>query len=232
MATLRRRLLSSLNFVTVLILLGVLFIMVNWISSRRYARWDFTKQKITALSDQTLQTLHSLKEPLSVIVFYQPTHRLYEMVKDLLGEYARVNPNLYRGGQPTEEGFRQLKSMGVKTVIDFRSYHSTKKQVEAAGMTPVEIPLKADLGSVPPTEDELREFFKVVLDPARQPVYIHCAFGKDRTGTMAAVYRLEMDGWTPDEAMQEMEAFGYHNIYRDLVNFIKDYKPRGFGKSK
>src|SRR5689334_23260420 len=54
--------------------------------------------------------------------------------------FARVNPNLYRGGQPTDEGFRQLKAMGIKTVIDFRSYHSTKKQVEDAGMTPVEIP--------------------------------------------------------------------------------------------
>jgi protein tyrosine/serine phosphatase len=144
--------------------------------------------------------------------------------------FARVNPGLYRGGQPTEEGFKQLKAMGIKTIIDFRSYHSTKKQVEAAGMTPVEIPLKADLGSVPPSDDELREFFSVVLDPAKQPVYIHCAFGKDRTGTMAAVYRLECDGWNADEALQEMEAFGYHNIYRDLINFVKSYKPRGYAK--
>jgi protein tyrosine/serine phosphatase len=146
-----------------------------------------------------------------------------------LENFARINPNLYRGAQPSEEGFRQLKQMGVKTVIDFRSYHSTKAKVEAAGMTPVEIHLKADLGSTPPTREELQQFFKVVLDPARQPCYIHCAFGKDRTGTMAAVYRLEMDGWTPEEAMQEMEAFGYHNIYRDLLNFIRSYKPQGFG---
>jgi protein tyrosine/serine phosphatase len=149
-----------------------------------------------------------------------------------LENFARVNATLYRGAQPTEEGFRQLRAMGVKTVIDFRSHHSTKAQVEAAGMTALEIPLKADLGSVPPSDEELRAFFKAVLDPARQPVYIHCAFGKDRTGTMAAVYRLEIDGWTPEEAMQEMEAFGYHNIYRDLVNFIKVYKPRGFGKTR
>jgi tyrosine-protein phosphatase SIW14 len=144
--------------------------------------------------------------------------------------FARVNPTLYRGGQPTEEGLKQLKAMGIKTVIDFRSHHSTRKQVEAAGMTPVEIPLKADLGSVPPDDDALKKFFEVVLDPARQPVYIHCAFGKDRTGTMAAVYRLEVDGWTPDEALQEMEAFGYHNIYRDLIAFVKGYTPRGYAK--
>jgi len=142
--------------------------------------------------------------------------------------FARINPALYRGGQPTEEGFKQLKAMGIQTVIDFRSYHSTRRQVEAAGMTPVEIPLKADLGSVPPDDAALKKFFEVVLDPARQPVYIHCAFGKDRTGTMAAVYRLEIDGWTPDEALQEMEAFGYHNIYRDLIAFVKGYTRRGY----
>jgi tyrosine-protein phosphatase SIW14 len=144
--------------------------------------------------------------------------------------FARVNPAFYRGAQPTEEGLKQLKALGVKTVIDFRSYHSTRKEVEAAGMTAVEIPLKADLGSVPPDDDSLKKFFAVVLDPACQPVYIHCAFGKDRTGTMAAVYRLEMDGWTADEALEEMEAFGYHNIYRDLIQFVKTYKPRGYAK--
>src|SRR5579864_5356110 len=130
--------------------------------------------------------------------------------------------------QRPEEGFKQLKAMGVKTVIDFRSYHSTKKLVEAAGMRAIEIPIKADLGSTPPDEVALKKFFEVVLDPANQPVYIHCAFGKDRTGTMAAVYRLEVDHWTPEEALQEMEAFGYHNIYRDLINFVRAYKPRGY----
>ncbi|HVR82856.1 MAG TPA: tyrosine-protein phosphatase, partial [Planctomycetota bacterium] len=64
--------------------------------------------------------------------------------------------------------------------------------------------------------------------PEKQPVYIHCAFGKDRTGTMAAIYRLEIDHWTAEEAMQEMEAFGYHNIYRELINFVKSYRPRGY----
>jgi len=99
-------------------------------------------------------------------------------------------------------------------------------------MTAVEIPLKADLGSVPPDDGELKRFFEVVLDPARQPVYIHCAFGKDRTGTMAAIYRMEIDGWTPDEALQEMDSFGYHTYYKDLAQFVRDYKPRGFGKAK
>jgi protein tyrosine/serine phosphatase len=149
-----------------------------------------------------------------------------------LENFARVNTNLYRGAQPTEEGFKHLKSMGVKTVVGLRSNHSTKKAVEAAGLVSIELPLKADLESVPPTDPEIKKFMDVVLDPLLQPVYFHCAFGKDRTGTMCAIYRMEMDGWTSDEALQEMDSFGYHTYYKDFAQFIRDYKPRGFGKGK
>jgi tyrosine-protein phosphatase SIW14 len=149
-----------------------------------------------------------------------------------LENFARVNPSFYRGAQPTEEGYKQLKAMGVRTTISFRAHHDTTKVAKAAGLDPVEMPLKADLESVPPTDDEIRKFFEIVLDPARQPCYIHCAFGKDRTGTMAALYRMEIDGWTPDEALQEMQAFGYHTYYKDFAQFIRDYKLRGYGKKR
>ncbi len=93
-----RQIFSSLNLVTVVVLLGVLFIMLNWVASRRYARWDFTKQKISMLSDQTIQTLRSLdalSEPVSIVVFYEPRHRLYELAKDLLKEYSRASSKIH-----------------------------------------------------------------------------------------------------------------------------------------
>ena len=89
-----RQALSSFNLLTTVILLGMLFIMVNYIASRRYTRWDLTKQKMSALSDLTAQTLKTLKEPLSVLVFYQPNHKLYEPVHDLLNEYERKSTKI------------------------------------------------------------------------------------------------------------------------------------------
>ena len=59
-------------------------------------------------------------------------------------------------------------------------------------------------------------------------IYFHCAHGKDRTGTMAALYRIEVDGWTADQATQEMQAFGYRDIYKDLIAFVRAYTPRGY----
>lgn len=150
-----------------------------------------------------------------------------------LSNVAKVAPDVYRGAQPSAEGFKALKDMGVKTVIGFRSHHSTRKDVEALGMSSVELPLQADvIGSTPPSEDQVRTFFETVLDPARRPVYFHCAHGKDRTGTMAALYRIEVDGWTPEEAVEEMQAFGYHDNYKDLINYVRSYRSKGFAGKK
>ena len=98
------------------------------------------------------------------------------------------------------------------------------------GMSVVEIPLHALLDSDPPTDDDLKAFFDVVLDPARRPVFVHCARGKDRTGTMCAVYRMEVHGWTAERAFEEMRSLGFHTIYGDLERFVRSYAPRGFGK--
>lgn len=150
-----------------------------------------------------------------------------------LENFARVNDRLYRGAQPTAEGYRKLKEMGVKTVINFRSHHSHKSEIESAGMHSVEIPLQADaVGSEPPTEQKLRMFLEIVLDPARQPVFIHCMGGKDRTGTLSAVYRMELDGWSNDEAIEEMQSFGFHDYYSDLMTYVKNYKARGYNPVK
>lgn len=91
MAALVRKIFSSLNLLVVLALVGTLFILVNFISSRRYFRKDLSRQKITVLSQQTVQTLKGLQAPLRVVVFYQPNHRLYELIKDQLKEYERTS---------------------------------------------------------------------------------------------------------------------------------------------
>ncbi len=148
-----------------------------------------------------------------------------------LANFARLTPQLYRGAQPSEEGLRELKRLGIKTVVSLRSWHSAKAWIEAAGLKAVELPLHADVfGSTPPTEEDLARFFGVILDPEAQPVYFHCAHGKDRTGTMAAVYRMEVEGWSAEEAIAEMQHFGYHDIYRDLIGFIRSYTPRGYAR--
>jgi hypothetical protein len=42
---------------------------------------------------------------------------------------------------------------------------------------------------------------------------------------MMAVYRMEMESWSNAEAFAEMEYFEAHDIWRDLRNFVRKYRP-------
>ena len=46
----------------------------------------------------------------------------------------RVTDDLYRGAQPSAEGMRQLKKMGVRTVVNLRSFHSDRDEIGDTGL--------------------------------------------------------------------------------------------------
>ncbi|MEI8195437.1 MAG: hypothetical protein WCI73_05970, partial [Phycisphaerae bacterium] len=60
-----------------------------------------------------------------------------------LSNFAQVSPNLYRGAQPTAEGFRQLKKMGIKTVVNLRAWHTDRDELKGTGLRYVQIPCNA-----------------------------------------------------------------------------------------
>jgi protein tyrosine phosphatase (PTP) superfamily phosphohydrolase (DUF442 family) len=138
--------------------------------------------------------------------------------------FAEIRKGMSRGGQPTKEGIEFLRDQGYRTVISFRSNPSEREAVLGSGMAYVEIPMRAGIfGATPPTEEQVRLFLSVAMDPSRYPVFIHCRRGKDRTGVMSAIYRIEACGWTPDEAIEEMRAFGFSDHYRGLLRFVQTY---------
>ena len=135
--------------------------------------------------------------------------------------FGCINPNLYRGAQPTEKDFQDLASIGVKTVIDLRreGVDEAQQWVESAGMKFIRIPMSDS--SEPPAQ-VAEQFLKIVNDPANQPVFFHCRGGRHRTGAMGAIYRITQDGWTADQAYDEMKKYEFkkgmgHGAMKDFV---------------
>src|SRR5260221_375053 len=66
-----------------------------------------------------------------------------------------VNDHIYRGAQPSVEGFKQLAKMGIKTVIDLRDKPAQadreKQIVESHGMKYVGVPMSMHA----PTDDQI-----------------------------------------------------------------------------
>ena len=139
-----------------------------------------------------------------------------------LPNFFKVDEELYRGAQPTPEGFRQLQALGIKTIVSLRALRpseqqAVRRQVESLGMRWVWLPMRMYWR---PTEEQVREFLAVAMDPSNQPVFVHCQHGEDRTGSLVAVYRVVKQGWRPEAAYQEALALGmadWNPFMRDLI---------------
>jgi protein tyrosine/serine phosphatase len=126
-------------------------------------------------------------------------------------DFGKLNDNYYRGGQPKREDYARLAALGIRTVVDLRQGGPADEQtlVENAGMNFYSIPMTA---SYPPSETTIRQFLRIVNDPANQPVFVHCEDGHIRTGVTTAVYRITHDGWTADQAYAEMKKYHFHSF--------------------
>jgi len=131
----------------------------------------------------------------------------------------KVSATLYRGAQPTAEGMRELKKMGVKTVVNLRSFHSDRDEIGQTPLAYEHITMKAWHAE----DKEIVRFLRIVTDESRTPVFVHCQHGADRTGTMCAIYRIAVEGWTKGEAIREMTegGYGFHEGWQNLIEYIR-----------
>ena len=150
---------------------------------------------------------------------------------------------LYRCAQPTEFGLRHLvDDLGVRTVVslqlfDYRLYHGIfdpagpsgvkeAEYVEGLGARMVQWPMGEEAYWPWPTPWQFEAFFKLFDDPANLPVAIHCMGGRHRTGTVAAMYRIEYDRWSADDAIAEMRSFDFPDHANVQEHNLRTYTPR------
>jgi tyrosine-protein phosphatase SIW14 len=131
----------------------------------------------------------------------------------------KVSENLYRGAQPTAEGMKQLEKLGIKTVINLRATHSDRDEIKGTLLAYEHI----NMTTLNIKDKDVIHFLQIVTDPNRTPAFVHCQHGADRTGTMCAIYRIAVQDWSKDEAIEEMTkgGFGYHSIWRNLPKYVR-----------
>src|SRR5436190_2290014 len=134
--------------------------------------------------------------------------------------FHSVNDQVYRGGQPSDAGFRSLADAGFKTIVDLREEgdrKDEKKLVKSLGMHYVHIPMK---GMHAPSDKKVSHALKVLHDEKAGPVFIHCRRGADRTGVVLACYRMEHDNWSNRQALAEARSLGMSWYQIPLVRYV------------
>lgn len=138
-----------------------------------------------------------------------------------LRDFGEVTPTLFRGGRPTEQGFACLAKMGVSIVISQEgSYKNLHKPVERLGMQYVSMGWECSF----PEDKTFAKFLQLLRDNPGKKVFIYCHYGDDRTGMMIAAYRMAEQGWSAEEAKQEMKAFGFDFFHRRICTGLSSYE--------
>ena len=160
----------------------------------------------------------------------------------------------YRSGQMTADGFREAcKRYGIRTVLnlqddeentaeDERDPHLPKtpfvksKQRESEVLAGIDVKYVQLDGNALNTDGAggrpklVDDFLKVMDDESNYPVLLHCKAGLHRTGLMTAIYRMEYEGRSREEALDELKANGFgefkatdDNVY--VKKYIFEFEP-------
>lgn len=139
---------------------------------------------------------------------------------------GKINDVLFRGAQPSENGLAELKKLGVTTIVDLRGedrekYEWERKEAESLGIRFVHLAVS---GWAPPSDEQVAQFLALFHDDPHQRIFVHCRFGDDRTGVFVATYRMAVDKWSAEKAMQEMYFFGFNGFWHpSMKKFIREF---------
>lgn len=140
---------------------------------------------------------------------------------DGLPNLFRVSDDLYRSGQPQEQGMTSAKNLGIKSVISLRATELDRdlNRNENAGLSLRHVPIT----TWHVTDNDIISALKAIHELPK-PVLIHCRHGSDRTGMITAFYRILYQGWSKEEAIRELKegGYGYHAIFTNIPDEIRD----------
>ena len=142
-----------------------------------------------------------------------------------VANFGRLAANLYRGANPEMAAYPSLRNFGIDTVVRFSTgdefIAAEKARVESLGMAFISLPWRAaDL----PETNQVVSFLSLVRNHPEHTYFVHCREGVDRTGVMVALYRVAIDGWSTDEAIDEMKAFhSRYLLHPHLQSYVESF---------
>jgi len=132
----------------------------------------------------------------------------------------QVTPVLFRSAKLDSADVAQLQALGVKTVISLRSFHSDTQVLDGSGIRAIRIPIN----TWAIRDKHVIETMRSIRAAEQQgPVLLHCLHGADRTGMMAAMYRMLYQGWPREKAIDELKngGYGYHAVWKNIESYLK-----------
>jgi protein tyrosine phosphatase (PTP) superfamily phosphohydrolase (DUF442 family) len=148
--------------------------------------------------------------------------------------FCEVKPNvLWRGSKPDKGAAAWLIDRGVRTIVNLEWLHDDLDSIHQANIANTGTcnidyfrvktwePLYAGDRSI--ADEHVVHFFAIVSQ-AKQPIYVHCRAGENRTGVMVAAYKIILEGRTSASEMTAIleEMRSYKGVWSEFTaKYIK-----------
>jgi protein tyrosine/serine phosphatase len=132
----------------------------------------------------------------------------------------KVTDNLYRSAQPTTAGMNNLAKLGIRTVICLRFFHEDSGRIEETSLTAERVPMNA--GHI--EKEDVVKVLSLLQHKDRGPFLVHCLDGADRTGVTMAMYRMVVQNWSREQALEELRdgGYGFHRIFKNIPRYLEN----------
>ena len=130
----------------------------------------------------------------------------------------QMSPTLYRSALPDSAAQPLLDKLHIATVINFLP-DADSSWLNTPGVAQVQLPYRTNHVD---DADVLAALRAIQTAQAQGPVLMHCKHGSDRTGLMAAMYRVVVQYWSKEDALKEMTqgGFGENSHHKDGESYM------------
>ena len=130
----------------------------------------------------------------------------------------QMTPTLYRSALPNSTAVPVLENLKIATVINFLP-ESDSDWLKSSDIKQVQLIYRTNHVD----DSDVLAALRAIQDAqANGAVLMHCKHGSDRTGLIAAMYRVVVQGWSKEDALNEMTlgGFGSSNGFKDGVRYM------------
>ena len=145
-----------------------------------------------------------------------------------LVHFAQLDDGVYKGSRPrTNADYEFLQSRHIKYIVDLQFlpflHWSEQKKAKRYGI--VFVSARINASPVSPSRKHVETILAILRDKRYQPVYFHCALGRDRTSLIAALYKMYFLGMSQPDAWRYLHESGYKDgwVRSGLTRYLKEH---------
>jgi hypothetical protein len=130
--------------------------------------------------------------------------------------FGEVDHGVYKGSEPkTDADYEFLHARHIKYILDLELLpslrHSEQKKAKRYGIVLIHGRLNAS--PIPPSHKHIERIMAILRNKRYHPIYFHCAYGRDRTSLVAALYKMYFLGMSQQDALRYMDESGYKDSW-------------------